>query len=601
MTNNEAPRERKDLPERFCWDLSKIYASPEDWEKDFQRLDALLAEHKACRGRLGESPEAMKRGFETGDALSLCLETLYVYASHRSDENLADGVNSARLARIAARYAEIQGETAWFEPELLSIAPARFRDLMNAPELALYRRTLEQTERERPHTLSEKEERILGMSGDAFSTSHTVFSKLNDADLRFPKIKDSSGKEVEITHANYISFLESPDRRVRRDAFNALYGVYESFGNTFAAILEGTVKVGVLSAKLRNFPGARAAALFPDAIDESVYDGLIDAIHARLPLLHRYMSLRARKLGLQKLEMYDILNPLAPRPAASFSWDEAKRIVRDALGVFGQDYVRTLDRAFEERWIDVFECRGKRSGAYSGGCYGKPPFVLLNFTGSLDSVFTLAHELGHSMHTWHSNSSQPYHCAGYRIFAAEVASTTNELLLHHHLMKTSDDPSFQVGLLTHLLDMIRATVFRQTQFAEFERDIYAMKEGDEPLTADSLCAKYREINAAYYGPCVNDTPPIRWEWARIPHFHYDFYVYKYATGLSAAAKLSRDILDGKTEAYRRFLCAGDTKDPLDLLRDAGVDFSTPEPVEAAMELFRSALDDLEARLAPERP
>lgn len=598
MSNQVTPPERENLPEWACWDLARIYAAPEEWEKDFASLDSLLAEHQAFRGRLAESPEVLKRAFETGDALALRLETLYVYANHKSDENLADSANSGRLARISARYAEIQGETAWFEPELLAVPSDRFRELMNSPVLAFYRRTLEQTERERAHTLSAKEERILGMSGDALSTPHAVFSKLNDADLRFPSIKNSKGEDTEITHANYISFLESSDRRVRRDAFEALYGVYQSFGNTFAALLEGTVKVGTLSAKLRGFPSARAAALFPDAVDESVYDGLVDAVRASLPLLHRYMKFRARALGLDKLDMYDVLNPLAPCPNAHFSWDEARKAVCDALAVFGSEYRRTLERAFEERWIDVFECRGKRSGAYSGGCYGKPPFVLMNFTGSLDSVFTLAHELGHSMHTWNSNEAQEYHYSSYRIFAAEVASTTNELLLHHHLMNASRDPMFQIHLLTHLLDTIRATVFRQTQFAEFERDIYAMKENDEPLTADSLCGKYRELNRIYYGPAVSDNELIRWEWARIPHFHYNFYVYKYATGLSAAAKLSQDIMRGNVEPYRAFLRAGDTKDVLDLLRDAGVDFSTPQPVDAVMELFRDALDDLERRLFP---
>jgi len=593
MSEANEPKLRSELAPETCWDLTRIYATDEEWEKAFRSLDAVLAEHQACRGHLADSPEALKHALETGDRLGLLLETLYSYAHLKSDEDLSNGKNAGRRDRIAARYAEIEGETSWFDPELLAIPEARFRELMDSPVLAFYRRTLEDTERQRPHTLSEPEERILGLASDVFSTGNHAFSKLNDADLRFPHIRDEKGNDVEITHGNYIKYLENADRRVRRDAFDACYKTYSSFANTIAALLDGTVKAGVLDAKLRHFPSARAASLFPDHVPESMYDGLIDAVRAKLPLLHRYFELRRRVLKLEKLELFDLVTPLVRPAKAMYSWEEACDLVRQAVKVYGSEYCDALEHAFTDRWIDVYECRGKTSGAYSGGCYRKPPYVLLNFTGTLDSVSTLAHELGHSMHSYLSDRAQEYHYAGYCLFAAEVASTTNELLLNHYLLEHAQDDNFRAYLLTHLLDLIRGTVFRQTQFAEYERDIYAMSEAGEPLTAESLSDHYYELNGIYFGPDVKNNEPIRFEWARIPHFHYNFYVYKYATGLSAAAKLSADILAGDPAPALRFLKAGDTRDVLDLLRDAGADFATPEPVNAAMKLFEDSLNQLE--------
>ncbi len=596
MSETNAPKLRSELAPETCWDLTQIYKTDADWEEAFRTLDDLLAAHQACRGHLADSAEALKRGLETGDALGLRLETLYSYAHLKSDEDLANGKNAGRRDRIAARYAEIEGETSWFDPELLAMPEARFKELMDDPALAFYRRTLEDTARQRPHTLSEPEERILGLASDVFSTGNHAFCKLNDADLRFPHIKDDKGNDVELTHGNYIKFLENSDRRVRKDAFDACYKTYSSFANTIAALLDGTVKAGVLEAKLRHFPSARAASLFPDHVPESMYDGLIDAVRAKLPLLHRYFELRRRVLKLDKLELFDLVTPLVRPAKVLYSWEEGCDLVRQAVKLYGTEYCEALEHAFKDRWIDVYECRGKTSGAYSGGCYRKPPYVLLNYTGTLDSVSTLAHELGHSMHSYLSDRSQEYHYAGYCLFAAEVASTTNELLLNHYLLEHAQDDNLRAYLLTHLLDLIRGTVFRQTQFAEYERDIYAMSEEGEPLTAEALSDHYYELNGEYFGKNVVNNEPIRFEWARIPHFHYNFYVYKYATGLSAAAKLSADIIAGNPAPALRFLKSGDTRDVLDLLRDAGADFSTPEPVNAAMRLFETSLDQLESIL-----
>lgn len=593
----DEPKLRKELDPATCWDLTAIYKTDKDWEDAFRTIDEHLAACQACKGHLGDSPEALKHAFEVHDELSLLLETLYSYAHLKSDEDLSNGKNAGRKDRIGARLSQIDGDTSWFDPELMAIPQDRFKELMASPVLAFYKRTLEEIEKDRPHTLSEKEERILGLSSEIFGLGHTCYSKLNDADLRFPKIKDANGKEVEITHGNYIQFLENTDRRVRKDAFEGIYSVYKQFSNSIASMLDGTVKAGVLDAKLRNYPSARAASLSDDNVPESVYDGLIDAVHAKLPLLHRYFRLRAKVLGLEgELSMYDLATPLVKPAKVIYTWDEACDLVRQATKVYGPEYSAGIEHAFADRWVDVYECRGKVSGAYSGGCYRKPPFVLMNFSGTLDSVSTLAHELGHSMHSYFSDRAQDYHYAGYCIFCAEVASTTNELLLNHYLLNHTDDKTLRAYLLTHLLDLIRGTVFRQTQFAEFERDVYAMSEADEPLTADALCESYYKLNGIYFGDAVQNNDPIRYEWARIPHFHYDFYVYKYATGLSAAAKLSRDILAGNVEPTLRFLRSGDTKDPIDLLADAGADFRTPEPINATMRLFEESLDELEKLL-----
>ncbi|MFA6714617.1 MAG: oligoendopeptidase F [Victivallaceae bacterium] len=586
---------RKEIPEEMTWDIAVMYAAPEDWEKDFAAISPLVDKFMGFKGRLAESAAVLREAVETNDAMERLAEKVYVYAHLRADEDTGNSENRSREDRIRTLFAEISGKTAWFDPEIMAIPSVKMDELLAAPELEFYKRSLEELLRARPHTLSEKEERILGLSSDVMGNASKTFGILNNADLRFPKIPGDNGKKVELTHGNYIKFLESPKREVRKKAFAAMHDTYGKLRNTFATTLDGTVKKHVLSAKLRNYPSALNAALFSDNIPENVYLELIQAVHDKLPALHKYIKLRAEVLGLDKLDMYDIFAPLTPECKVEFSWDEARETVKKALEPMGEEYCRHLNKAFEQRWVDVLENRGKRSGAYSSGCYDSHPYLLLNFHGTLNDVFTLAHELGHSLHSFYSNHAQEYHYAGYEIFVAEVASTTNELLLHDYLIKTTDNDNLKTYLLCHLLDELRGTIYRQVQFAEFELWMHRQSEKSVPLNADMLSKKYFELNAEYYGASMKADRRIEMEWARIPHFYYNFYVYKYATGISAAVQLSNNILSGdeqKINDYFGFLKAGDSKDVLDIMKDAGVDLSTPEPVHAALDLFDATVGQL---------
>lgn len=586
-------KKRSELDPAMTWDLTPLYVSDAEWEKDYSALDDMLRKFLETKGHLADSPEVLKAAFEADDALSLVMERLFVYAHLKADEDTGDAAGQTRLDRITAKSAELSGECAWFQPELLAMDEKRFHEYLCNETLAFYRRTLSEIDEERRHTLTEAEERILSLASDVLSTPDKVFSLLNDADLRFPEIDDEKGEKVEVTHGNYIKLLESPVREVRHRAFNAVYDTYAGMKNTLAALLDAQVKTNVLEARLRSFPSAREASMFADKVPVSVYDRLIDVIHRGLPALHRYFRLRGKVLKLDRLDMYDIYTPLLPECRLEVPWKEAAAQVSDSLRVLGEEYHSAIGQAFTDRWIDVPECRGKRSGAYSSGCYGAPPYMLLNYADTLDSMFTLAHELGHSMHSYFSDRSQPFHYASYKIFVAEVASTTNELLLLNHLLNQASDPKIRAYLLNYLADQFRTTVYRQTMFAEFERDIHALSEDGTPLTADLLCGNYFKLNAEYHGGAVVPDDRIRYEWSRIPHFYYDFYVYKYATGFSAAAALSRKILAGETEPYMRFLKAGDSRDVLDIMKDAGVDFLEGNPVGEALSLFDETVTELE--------
>ncbi len=590
---------RESLPLEMTWDLELIYNDLDVWEKDFAAIDEKINVIMRFQGRLGDGPEILADAFRAMDEMERLAEKVYVYAHLRSDQDLGNSENRSLLDRVSIKFAELSGAMAWFEPEFLALDASVHQLYLCSSELKFYNRTIREMLRSRAHTLSAKEERLLGLASDIFSAPHKTFSAFNNADLKFPVIKDDTDSDVELTHGNFIKFLESANRDVRKSAFEALYDTFNGFRNTLATTLDATVKRHVFSSEVRNYPSVLEAALFSDNVPVDVYNNLISTVHSHLGPLHKYFALRARVMKLDKLNMYDIYNPLVPDCRMELSWDEARKHVEAAVSPLGKEYCEVMSDAFDKRWIDVLECKGKRSGAYSSGCFDTAPYILMNFNGTLNDVFTLAHELGHSMHSWHSNHTQHYHYADYRIFVAEVASTTNELLLHHYLMEQNQDPSVRAYLLCHLLDQIRGTLYRQTMFAEFEKHIHGLAEQKVPLTPDMLCEDYFKLNAEYHGNNVAPDQRIEMEWARIPHFYYNFYVYKYATGISAAAALSKNILSGdkrKLEDYIGFLKAGDSKDVLDIMKDAGVDLSTPEPVIAALKLFDETVEQLDGLL-----
>lgn len=583
----------------MTWDLDVLYRNIEDWEKDFDMIPVLAEKFASFRGRLHESPEILRQAIEAGDALDRLGEKVYCYAHLKSDEDTSVNSNRARVERLRARFAELSPLESWFDPEIMAIPEETMTQFLASPELAFYRRSLEELLRERPHTLSEPEERLLGVFSDVLGSASGTFEVLNDADLDFGRIRDENGRSAALTHGTYRRFLESNDRDTRRRAFNKVYKSYGKLRNTFASTLDANVKRHVTGAKVRHYDSALAAALSGDNVPEPVYRNLIAAVHERFEPFYDYMKLRREIMGLEKLDMYDMYNPLLPGCKKEYSFDEAERLVKAALAPLGEEYGRALDLAFRQRWIDVPARKGKRSGAYSGGCYDSYPYLLLNYDGTLNDVFTLAHELGHSMHSYYSNRFQEYHYADYEIFVAEVASTTNEILLFEYLFENASDRDFRAFLLGHIADEIRGTIYRQTMFAEFELDMHEAAAQGIPLTADWLSERYYRLNELYYGPEVSPDRKISLEWARIPHFYYNFYVYKYATGMSAALKLAAGIRSGdpaKREAYFGFLKAGCSKDVLDIMRDAGVDLSTPAPVCDALDYFADVVSRLRREL-----
>ncbi len=588
---------RCELPEKMTWDLQAIYKNNQEWEEEFGKLDGKLADAVAFQGKLSDGPEVMKAAFEAVDNLERLAEKLYVYSHLRADEDTGNSENRSRQDRIEAKFAEISGCMAWFEPEITAFPDELMDRYMKSAELELYRRSLQELCRAKQHVLSAVEERMLGVLSDALRSPAKIYSTLNNADLTFPKVQDGEGGKTELTHANYSKFLESGKRAVRRSAYQAMYNTYSGIKNTCAATLDGAVKTHVINAKLRGYSSALSAALFQDNVPEEVYRNLINTVHENIKPLHKYVKLRGKALGIKKMKMYDLAVPLVSDCRREYSWEETVSIVKKALAPLGEEYGRILNRAFDERWVDILPCRGKRTGAYSSGCFDTYPYLLLNFTGTLNCVFTLAHELGHSMHSFYSNANQPYHYADYSIFVAEVASTTNEILLQNYLMKQCGDKELKAYLVSHLLDEVRTTVYRQTQFAEFELKLHELAQQGVPLTADVINQEYARINQFYYGKHMDTDDLIAVEWARVPHFYYNFYVYKYATGMAAAMTLAENILSGdreKIDNYFGFLKAGSSKDVLDIMKGAGVDLSSPAPVEACLKIFDRMVRELES-------
>lgn len=591
MTNN-----RREQDPKFQWRLSDLYEDTGAWERALQEAQAQVAAIEAHRGRLGESADALLAVLRSRSAAERQLVQAYTYAHLHKDTDNGNATYQGMTDRAMQAMVAAQAALSFIEPEILEIAPETLRAWAQEPRFQNFRFYLEDLDRQRAHLLSAAEERILAMAEDPLSGADNAFTMLSDVDLDFGTVVDAQGQEVKLTHSTYGLLLESPDRRVRRDAFRSLYKAYRSVKNTIAATYAASVKADVFRARVRGYAGSLEAALDGNNVPVAVYEQLIEAVHEKLPALQKYLALRKRQLGLDQLEMYDLYTPIVPECSMPMTYEEAKALVKEALKPLGERYGRLLDEAYDNHWIDVYESAGKTSGAFSWGVYGVHPFVLLNHQDNVDHAFTLAHELGHAMHSYHSNEKQPYETADYKIMVAEVASTVNETLMMQYLLGRETDPVKRAYLINQQLESYRTTCFRQTMFAEFELKAHRMAENGEPLTVESLSQVYRELNELYYAGVVVDDD-IASEWMRIPHFYNAFYVYQYATGICTATALARDILEhGGAPRYLDFLSSGGSDYPIRLLQNAGVDLTDKASIASALEVFERGVDELEQLL-----
>ncbi|WP_214631114.1 oligoendopeptidase F [Paenibacillus agaridevorans] len=586
---------RSETEEKFRWKLEDIFPSQSAWDKEYKEAKTLMAKAADFQGKLAD-PAQLKACFELEDELSLHVERLYVYANMRHHEDTAEPGYQALSDKSKKLSVETGEALSFVTPEVLSLSDADLDAMINNKSLAKYRHTLEEMRREKAHVLSKNEESLLAQVGNVSSAPGTIFSMLNNADLKFPKVKNEQGEEVELSHGRYIQFLESKNRDVRREAFLAMYDTYGKLKNTLASTLNANVSKNIFYAKARKYDSVLGMSLYGDNIPKEVYTNLVDTIHKHLPLMHRYMELRKKLLGLNELHMYDLFAPLVEEFDMEISYEDAKKTIKESLKPLGEDYLNVLQDGFDNSWIDVYENEGKRSGAYSWGAYGTHPYVLLNHKDNLNSMFTLTHEMGHALHSYYSDTTQNYRDAQYTIFLAEVASTLNEALLMDYLLNKSTDQKEKMYLLTYYADQFRTTVFRQTMFAEFEKIVHERAEAGESLTPQELSKIYYDLNVLYYGPGMVVDKDIEMEWARIPHFYNSFYVYKYATGFSAATSFSKQILsEGQpaVDRYLGFLKSGGSDFSINILKKAGVDMSTPEPIEQAMSVFEELIGQME--------
>ncbi len=588
---------RSHIDEKYQWDLSTVFATDDAWEAELASLDSDLENAKAYKGHLTASSNDLLAITESYLALSRRLEKLCVYASMKNDQDTTVAKYQEYQAKATAIYAKFSEIFAFYEPELMQLSKEAFEDFVaETPALSAYAHFFEQLFKRQPHVLSQAEEELLAGAQEIFGAAGETFGILDNADIIFPIVLDDEGKEIQLTHGNFISLLESKNRDVRKEAYQALYATYEQFQHTYAKTLQTNVKVHNYEARVHHFKSAREAALSANFIPESVYDTLIETVNANLPLLHRYVELRKKILKLDDLKMYDIHTPLSEMDM-SFSYEEALAKAEDVLAVFGKEYSERVHRAFTERWIDVHVNKGKRSGAYSGGSYDTNAFMLLNWQDTLDNLFTLVHETGHSLHSTFTRENQPYVYGDYSIFLAEIASTTNENILTETLLKEVDDDKARFAILNHYLDGFKSTIFRQAQFAEFEDIIHKADQAGEVLTSDYLNQLYADLNEKYYGLSKADNPEIQYEWARIPHFYYNYYVYQYATGFAAASYLADKVVHGTQadiDRYLDYLKAGNSDYPLNVIKKAGVDMTTSAYLDAAFRIFEERLDELEA-------
>ena len=594
---------REEADARYKWAIEDLYKDDEDWKRDYELLKSRIPELTKFRGRLGESAEVLLSMQKLSDELNQLLEKVYVYANQRLHENTDNSTYQNLASQAQGLLVELSESLSFVEPELMELPDGIIETFLDEnEELLVYRQYFENIIRQKKHVLPTEQEQLLAAMGEVAESPKDIFSMFNNADIRFPEITGEDGHPVQVTHGRYMSLMQSRNRQVRKDAFEAMYGVYGDWRNTLAAMYRTNVKQEAFLAKAHKYTSDLEAALDGSHIPVKVYEQLIEAVHESMPLMYRYMKLRKKLLGVEELHMYDLYVPVIEQDHSEIPFEQAKKTVLEGLAPMGEEYLHLLREGFDHGWIDVYENQGKRTGAYSWGAYGTHPYVLLNYQGTLHDVFTLAHEMGHALHSWYSDEHQPYIYAGYRIFVAEVASTCNEALLIHYLMeqsKKAGDRKKTMYLMNYFLEQFRTTLFRQTMFAEFEKITHGLQEQGETLTADRLCEIYYDLNKLYFGEEICVDQEIAMEWARIPHFYTPFYVYQYATGFSAAIALSKQILEQRApavERYKKFLKGGSSMYPLELLKMAGVDMEQKAPVQDALAVFAQYLDEME-RLA----
>lgn len=599
MQQNHTIRARSEVDSQDKWAINDIFATDDAWRAELARAKSYTQQAACYRGRLSESGKTLLEFLELDDEISLAVDALANYAQRRSDEDTRVAAYQEMTAQVTRFVVELQSATAFETPELMAIDEGVLEQFyQEVPELERYRLSLNRIRRRRAHVLSDKEEALLAAAGEMAQSPDEIFSMLNDADMRFDDATDAEGKQHPVTHGTYIPLMQSADRVLRKAAFESLYREYEQFRNTSAAVLASQMKQLLFFAQTRHYATTLDAALDGTEVPVEIYHNLIETVHQNMAPMHRYVGLRRRLLGLDELHMYDLFVPVVKDVEMTFTFEQAKELALKALAPLGNEYGAILREGFDKGWIDVYENQGKRSGAYSSGARVHP-FVLLNFNGTLDDVFTLVHEMGHAIHSYLSNKTQPTVYSDYVIFVAEVASTCNEALLMQHLLSVTKDQRTRAYLINHFLEQFRGTLYRQTMFAEFELAVNEMAQRGEGITADALCALYRKLNVQYYGPDMIVDEQIAVEWARIPHFYYNYYVYQYATGYAAAIALSTRILqedESGVKDYLHFLSGGCSADPITLLRGAGVDMSTPTPISNAITLFNQLLDEMESLL-----
>lgn len=590
-------KQRNEIEEKYTWDLTTIFPTDEAFEMELAQVSKELKEASHLAGHLLDSADSLLKTTDIQMDLMRRIEKLYSYAHMKNDQDTRVAKYQEYQAKGMAIYSEFGQVFAFYEPEFMAITDEQYQVfLVEKPELQIYQHFFDKLLQKKPHILSQREEGLLAGAGEIFSAAGDTFGILDNADIVFPIVHDEESNEVQLTHGNYISLVESKNRTVRKEAYEALYSVYEQYQHTYAKTLQTNVKVHNYNAKVRKFSSAREAALSANFIPESVYESLVSAVNKHLPLLHRYVQLRAKILGISDLKMYDVYTPLSEIDY-KFTYEAALMKAEEVLAILGDDYLNRVKKAFSERWIDVCENQGKRSGAYSGGSYDTNAFMLLNWQDTLDNLFTLVHETGHSMHSSYTRETQPYVYGDYSIFLAEIASTTNENILTEKLLEEVDDDQTRFAILNHFLDGFRGTVFRQTQFAEFEHAIHKADQEGQVLTSEFLNNLYADLNEKYYGLTKEDNPQIQYEWARIPHFYYDYYVFQYATGFSAASALADKIVNGTQEdkeKYLHYLKAGNSDYPLNVIKKAGVDMEKEDYLNAAFAVFERRLDEFEA-------